>query len=161
MQGVCQNRSLHSSPPPRGVQRLSQQTSCASPVRQSALRHRVQVSNPKVPGLKIEHACVDHSDRSDRWGLSTQTHPVFDNAFRLSHTCCFMCRLSLRLQVVSCILLCALAQTTTCSVTKSLEVYLANVDVSCTFVVTVVHSGQGRFDVRQLWDDQHWLGQIC
>ena len=71
-------------------------------VRHSALRHRVQVSNPQVPGLKIEHACVghsDHSDRSDRWFFfSTQTHPVFDHAFRLSHTCCFMCRLSLRLQ---------------------------------------------------------------
>ena len=73
MHGVCRNRPLHSSPPPRGVQRLSQQTSCASlvsPGRQSAFRRRVQVSNPQVPGPKIERACVDqkHSDHSKRWG---------------------------------------------------------------------------------------------
>ena len=45
--------------------------------------------------------------------------------------------------------------------TTFLDVFLANVDVSCALVVTVVHSGRGRTDVMQLWDDQQWLRQIC
>ena len=106
VQGVCRNRSLHSSPPPRSVQRLSQQTSCASlvpPGCLSAFRLRVQVSTPQVPGLKIEHDCVDqnHSDRSNRWGLSTQAHP---NLLTMRFAC--LKRVALTRAVVSCTLLC-------------------------------------------------------
>ena len=44
---------------------------------------------------------------------------------------------------------------------KSFDVYLADVGVARSSVVAVIRLGRSRFNVRQLWDDQHRFRQIC
>ena len=44
--------------------------------------------------------------------------------------------------------------------TTSFKVYFADVDVAGSSVVTVIPLGRSRFNVRQLWDDQHRFKQI-
>ena len=50
---------------------------------------------------------------------------------------------------------------TSCRVTKLFNVRFTDVDVAGSSVVTVIRFRRSRVDVWQLWDDQHWLRQIC
>ena len=53
------------------------------------------------------------------------------------------------------------ASWTSCRVTKLFKVCFTDVDAADSSVVTVIRFGRSRVDVWQLWDDQHWLTQIC
>ena len=53
------------------------------------------------------------------------------------------------------------ADWTSCRVTKLSKVCFTDVDAAGSSVVTVIRFGRNRVDVWQLWDDQHWLRQIC
>ena len=79
---------------------------------------------------------------------------------------------SSRLQVVSCIPRCVLSRHrqsgavtfagwTSCRVTKLFKVCFTDVDIAGSLVVAVIRSGRSRVNIWQLWDDQHWLRQIC
>ena len=99
-----------------------------------------QVSVPSLD-LKIERVCVDriHSNCFKSLptfrGVSLSTH-------RQSGTVNF-------------------AGWTSCRVTELFKVCFTDVDVAVSSVVTVLRFGRSRVDVWQMWDDQHWLRQIC
>ena len=50
---------------------------------------------------------------------------------------------------------------TSCHVTELFKVCFTDVDAAGSSVVTVIRFGRSGVDVWQLWDDQHWLRQIC
>ena len=110
-----------------------------------------QVSKPSVLYLKIERVCVDQI-HSNCWGSSSRNRPnlcQFVSLVLLSSGSLWMRLSSPRLQVVSCIPRCVPVQT---SATQSCELFL---------VVAVIRFGRSRFNFWQVWDDQHWLRQIC
>ena len=136
---------------------------------QSAFLCHLQVSSPSVLGLRIERVCVDQI-HSNRLGLPLQSRP------NLSHMCCFdsgrcgcvcchcviksfLCGVLLPRHWQSCAV--NFAGWASCRVTKLFKVCSEVVDTAGSSVVTVIGFGRSGFNIRQLWDDQHRIRQIC
>ena len=86
---------------------------------------------------------------------------IFDATFRLSHTCCFgsgRCGCVCNHYVLKSFpAFCGVSRAQTSAIRRS----FTDVDIAGPFVATVVGFSRSRFNVWQLWDDQHWLKQIC
>ena len=86
-----------------------------------------------------------------------------DDAFRLSHTCRCRHHVFESFSAFRNVFLSRhrgssavnFASWAPCRVTKNFKVYFADMDVAGSSVVTVIRLGRSRFNVRQLWDDQH------
>ena len=103
---------------------------------------------------------------------------IFDDTFRLSHTCCFdsgrcgcvcphyvlksflaFCGVSLPRHWQSGAV--NFAGWASCRVTKTFQGLFYGCGHCGPFVVAVIGFGWSRNNVWLLWDDQHWLKQIC